>query len=231
MVDVVRLLIGEVQSVSATGVPSNESPTEALTVHLRGEDGRHAEIRLVAGMPEPARLIASTVDGPITLEHDLDFHGPSRLIRRSARDGEVITELGHWDPRTAILRVLEDAHADAEPSPGLTDGTRSMEVTEATGRSLRKGRTIDLFYEEMNEVGTFKSIMTSVGCAILLGAILVMFIAVAATGLGIAQAAYIAWIIPPALVAFVLFQLFRYGIKAPATAAKGLPDPDRIGKV
>lgn len=216
VLDVLRALIGEVVAVTATGVPSGPSPTESLTVQLRGSDSLHGEIRLTTGPPDPARLAVPSADGTITLEHDIDFHGPSRLVRRSIGAAEAVTELGDWDPKTAILRVLEEADPDSEPAPGLTDGTRAMEVAEAAARSLRRGRTIDLYYEEMSEVGNFKSVMTSVGCALLLGTILLLFAVAAAQGLGFDQAVYVAWIIPPALVVFVLFQFLRYGIRQPS---------------
>ncbi len=213
VVDVVRALIGEVQTVSATGIPSNEAPTEALTVHLKGETGRHAEIRLTTGPFEPAKLVAVTPDGSSALECDPDFSGPSRLIRRSPRDGESVTEIDPWDGKAAILKALLAASTEIEPSPGLNDGTRAMEITEAVGRGLRKGRTIDLVYEEMTEVGSFKSIMTGLGCILLFGALLILLVAAAAQGLGFENAVYVAWVIPPALVIFALFQLFRFGIK------------------
>lgn len=216
MVDVVRLLIGEVRAVTAAGVPPGDRPTESLTVHLRGESDLHAEVRLSLGPREPARLIVPTEGGSLALEHDPDFHGPARLVRRSAREGESVTELGTWDARAAILRALAEAGPEREPDPSLLDGTRAMEVSEAAARSLRKGRTIDLAYEEMSELGNFKSVMTSVGCALLLGTILLLFVAAAAKSLGFDQGVYIAWIVPPLLVIFVLFQLLRYGIRTPA---------------
>ena len=49
VLDVIRFLIGEVQAVTATGLPSNEDPSQGLTVHLRGEGDIHGEIRLSNG--------------------------------------------------------------------------------------------------------------------------------------------------------------------------------------
>ena len=47
-----------------------------------------------------------------------------------------------------------------------------MELSEAVVRSLRRGRTIDLHYEAISEEASFKSIMTSTGCVLLLGVLL-----------------------------------------------------------
>ncbi len=220
MIDPVRALIGEVQAVTATGVPPGEHPTSRLTVHLRGERGIPAEIAISVGPVESARLSVASADRRTSLIHDMAFSGPGRLVRQSAAEGETSVEIGSWDAATAILRVLDEAHADHEPSPGLTDGTRAMEVAEAAARSLRRGRTIDLHYEEMSEVGNFKSVMTSMGCGLILLTMVLLFVAAAADGLGFAKLTYIAWIIPPVLVVFVLFQLFRFGIKTPPPQAK-----------
>ena len=38
MIDLIRALIGEVAVVTATGDPPGEHPTDALVVHLRGEN-------------------------------------------------------------------------------------------------------------------------------------------------------------------------------------------------
>ena len=140
---------------------------------------------------------------------------PARLVRKFASGSEEVTELGPWDAKAAILRALEEAGPDREPSPGLLDGTRAMELAEAAARSLRRARTIDLDYEEMSEVGNFKSVMTSVGCGLLVAAILVMAIAAAGKNLGFEWAVYLPWVLPPLLVVFALFQLVRYGIKRP----------------
>jgi myo-inositol 2-dehydrogenase/D-chiro-inositol 1-dehydrogenase len=215
VVDVARALMGEVRSVTATGLPAGTSPTESLTVHLRGSREWHAEIRIQRGLREAASLAIPTADGGVVFEHDLDHHRPARLIRRFGSEPDQITELGVWDAKNGILAALSRATPDREPEPGLLDGTRAMELSEAVLRSLRKARTIDLDYEEMSEVGNFKSIMTSVGCGLLLAAIAVMFIAAAGKSLGFESAVYLAWAIPPALVGFALFQLLRYGIKQP----------------
>ena len=53
--------------------------------------------------------------------------------------------------------------------PTLHDATRAMELAEATARSLRKGRTVDLYYEPISEEASFKSVMTSTGCMLIIG--------------------------------------------------------------
>ena len=131
-----------------------------------------------------------------------------------------MTALGEWDPPAAIFHALRTARAietdvDARlaPAPNLHDGTRSMELTEAVVRSLRRGRTIDLHYERISEAASFKSIMTSTGCMLLLGSLFVLPLALAGPALGFNQSIYIAYLILPLLILFAAFQLFRFGIK------------------
>jgi myo-inositol 2-dehydrogenase/D-chiro-inositol 1-dehydrogenase len=90
-----------------------------------------------------------------------------------------------------------------------------MELSEAVARSLRRGRTVDLYYEEISEIGTFKSVMTSVGCAVLLSILVVLPIALAGPPLGIGWTIYLAYLIPPVLIAFVFLQLLRFAVRNP----------------
>jgi predicted dehydrogenase len=212
-VDVVRSLLGEVEAVTATGDPPGEHPDENLVVQLRGPEARRAEVRLWAGPPEPARLVLAGESGTLTLEYDPDLAGPSRLIGRSPNGGEQVTDIGPWDRHGAILGVLEAAVAGRAAHPDLLDGTRAMELAEATVRSLRRGRTVDLHYEEISEAGTFKSVMTSTGCVLLLSILFVLPAALAGPALGLGWTIFIAYAIPPLLVVFILLQTLRFAVR------------------
>jgi len=221
VVDVVRALLGEVEAITATGDPPGPNPSDNLLVQLRGPEGRRAEVRLWAGAPEPAKLVLAGSEGSLTLEHDADFLGPARLIRRVSGHDEAET-LAPWDPRGAILDALSDALAGRPSRPDLLDGTRAMELAEAAARSLRRGRTVDLHYEEVSEAGNFKTVMTSTGCMLLLTILVVLPLALAGPALGMGWTIYLAWAMPPLLAAFILVQLLRFAIKpAAAAAARG----------
>ena len=88
-----------------------------------------------------------------------------------------------------------------------------MELSEAVRRSLRRGRTIDLHYEAISEEASFKSIMTSTGCTILLGILFLLPLALAGPALGLNWTIYLAWLIPPVLVVFAVSQVLRFGIR------------------
>jgi myo-inositol 2-dehydrogenase/D-chiro-inositol 1-dehydrogenase len=219
-VDVVRMLLGEIEAVTATGDPPGDRPDQSLVVQLRGKESRRAEIRVEAESHEPARLVLTAADGTLTVEHDSAFLGSSRMVRRGSRGDETTREIPPWDPKHAILETLVAHVTGADQHPDLLDGTRAMELAEAVPRSLRRGRTVDLFYEEMSESGNFKSVMTGLGCGLLVVILLLVPAVMAAKALGLDWATYILWIVPPALVVFLVLQLLRLGLKTPAQRAR-----------
>ena len=123
----------------------------------------------------------------------------------------------HGDPHAAILAVFVEAVGGRAPNihPNLSDGTRAMELSEATVRSLKRGRTVDLHYEEITEAGTFKGVMTSVGCVVFLSILAVLPVALIGPPLGVPETIYLAYVIPPVLILFILLQLLRFAVRSP----------------
>jgi predicted dehydrogenase len=219
-IDVVRALVGDIETLTASGNPAGDHPDIELVVQLRAAQGRQAEVRVWSGPLEPSRLTVSGSSGSLTLEYDPLFHDPARLVRRGGESpSEPIVGLESWDPHAAIMQTLRTSMErrstplQADPSPSLADGTRAMELSEAVARSLRRGRTIDLHYEAISEESSFKSIMTSTGCVILLAVLVILPLALAGPALGFNWTIYIAYIIPPVLVVFGVLQILRFGIR------------------
>ena len=86
-------------------------------------------------------------------------------------------------------------------------------MSEATARSLRKGRTVDLHYEPISEEASFKSVMTSTGCMLIIGALLIIPLALAGPPLGLYWTIYLAYLILPVLVLFVILQTLRFAVR------------------
>ncbi len=218
-VDVLRSLVGEIEALTATGDPPETRPDIELIVQLRGHEAQRAELRIWSGPEEPARLTILGSQGSMVLEVDTLLAQPARLIRRSVQQTEEIIELVPWDAHDAICSVLEASRSVRQgidfPSPSLHDATRAMELTEATVRSLRRGRTVDLHYEPISEEANFKSVMTSTGCMILAGALAAVLVALAGPPLGFNWTIYIAYLIPPVLVIFVMMQTLRFAVRRP----------------
>jgi len=205
-VDLARVFLGEVESLTALGDPPGPSPSQTLTVQLRGPSGRLAEVRLHAAPPgTPARIAMTGEKGQLALEVASTWEGPSTITNS---DGSA-TALAAWDPREALLDVFSEAVANRGVRPHLLDGTRAMELASAVSRSLRKSRSVDLNYEEVSETSNFKTVMTSVGCMVLLGVLVALPAALVGPALGIGQTIYIAYAIPPILILFALLQTLR----------------------
>jgi myo-inositol 2-dehydrogenase/D-chiro-inositol 1-dehydrogenase len=227
-VDVIRALLGEIEALTATGDPPGTSPELDLIVQLRSAGAQRAEVRAWAGPAEPIRLSLVASGGVVTLECDPAFQQTARLIRHTSGQADQTLELEPWDSHAALLGVLLASlgrRSDADlPSPNLLDGTRAMELAEATVRSLRRGRTIDLHYEAITEEATFKSIMTSTGCLIFIASLLALPLAMAGPPLGMRWTLFIPYVIPPILVIFVVMQTLRPGTRSQTRSGRSPVD-------
>jgi hypothetical protein len=88
--------------------------------------------------------------------------------------------LESYDPARAAIRRLAEATAN---SHSLIDrnlnstwdaATRAMEVVDAAQLSLQKGRTIEVFQQQLTERLAFRGTMAAIGCGLLLVAFLVL---------------------------------------------------------
>jgi myo-inositol 2-dehydrogenase/D-chiro-inositol 1-dehydrogenase len=222
VVDVVRALLGEIEALTATGDPPGESPGLELVAQLRATGSRRGEIRIWFGPAEPARLTLLMANGSLTLEFNPRLDPIARLIRHIPRQEPLISQLPPWDSHEAIFAVLSSSMgrraAPDLPGPNLHDGTRATELAEAVVRSLRRGRTVELHYEAISEEATFKSVMTSTGCLIFLGSLLLLPLAMAGPPLGLGWTLFLPYAIPPVLVIFVTLQILRLGLRTPNTS-------------
>ncbi len=230
-VDVVRALVGEIEALTATGDPPGEDPDYELVVQLRASESRRAEVRIRSETAGPARLTLQAANGSLTLEIEPADERGCRLIRQAAPRAPEVIELEPWDPHEAIFGVLLSSvgrHEGANlPGPNLQDATRTMELAEAAVRSLRRGRTIELHYEAISEDATFKSVMTSTGCMILLAMLFVLPLSMAGPPLGLKWTLFIPYFILPILVIFVVMQLLRLAVRRPAPSSSVDPARDQ----
>ena len=219
LVDVVRSLIGEIETLSATANTSAGSTIDALIVQLRAVDARAGELRLEAqsaGEPARARLEVAGTEGRVALEFDPDWSGPSRLVGKIGEFNGQMIPIPAWDPRGAILDALADAREGLPRSPDLADGTKAVELAEAVARSLRRRRTVELHYEDASELGSFKGFMTGLGCGLMLLIPLLMVVALVGLQFGQRWMIYLAAAMPVLLVVFLALQGLGYLARPPA---------------
>ena len=136
-----------------------------------------------------------------------------------------------WMPAAAVLAELEAALAGGTPRPDWVDAARAVELAETIDRSLVKARTIELYYEDYTEEGTFKGLMTSIGCGLLILALGLMGLVAIGDHVGLPYARYWPHLLLAGLAVFLVLQLLtlvfrKDDARRPADAATpGEPPP------
>ena len=249
-VDLLRFLGGEVTQLGAMGSPG-QSPKGDFTAYSNlAVQMASAENRLlrwwVAPVDEPfgARLTMTGARGKAVLTIPKQTASPSsgqsawRLEIRTNGDSQV-TEVADWDPHVAALDELRAALASPQMPSRWPDAARTIELAETIDRSLAKGRTIVLYEQEYSDAATFKGLMTSLGCALLLMALGAFVVAALAANLlkhaGAPRAAELVGRVPYVLlVFFAIFLALQFLLRltstrptkpAVAPAVRGSPDP------
>ncbi len=213
-VDLLRFLGGELPQLLAMGSPGTTGDGEFAAYTNLGVQMTGAENRSVRWWVAPVDEFRG---GRLTITGD---RGKATLImppapsvwRLELRTGgePAVEEASSWNAGAAALDDLRTTLADRQQPSRWPDAARAIELADTIDRSLKKGRTIDLYEQEYSSAATFKGIMSGVGCGLLLLALAGMFIgAVAANMLkhaGLIRAAQIVGTLPYIfLMMFVVF--------------------------
>jgi myo-inositol 2-dehydrogenase/D-chiro-inositol 1-dehydrogenase len=203
-IDLVRLLCGEMHKVSAMA-PTNDNWYASLGVQLSGTGPTLARWSVSPVDDAPgARMTLLTTRGKATL-----WMPAEHQMWQLSLPGRSPESLDEWLPERQALAALEEALRGNVAAPDWLEAARDVELAEAIQRSLKKGRTIELHDEDYTEQATFKGTMTSLGCGVLLIALLMLPIAAVAAKLGFPWARYWAWILLALLVLFLALQGLR----------------------
>ena len=184
-VDLLRMLSGEIHRVSAMG-HTPEGDYANVGVQMAAESG--LIIRWSAGPVENvagSRLVLIGSRGKAVL-HIPQQQQPWELQIRS--QDEVHTQEFRTDELMLTpLGCLSHTDGPRVHCPRWSDAAKAIELTGAVERSLARGRTVEMNLDEQTEAGTFKGLMTSVGCGLLIGGLLL--VGAAAVGHRLAVAA------------------------------------------
>jgi hypothetical protein len=244
-VGVLRSLLGEIRSVSATGPapalgrdPMGPKPKELpslanLSVHLGGT--WEPTVRWTIGP------LAEREGATLTLIGDR-----GRAILQMPNEGPWLADvlganrpLVHLKESTTaagLLSRLKDAIAKPEVAHDQwLNACRDQEVAEAVDRSLARGRTIELFGEEHTEADSFKGVMAMGGCLLLVMALLVVFVATVVEGLRLPLRDWQVWKFWPIyllvpVVVFLLLQLLQLVIKRDESDLRRIVQGEGPGK-
>ncbi|MFM7108238.1 MAG: hypothetical protein ACKOZU_06505 [Planctomycetaceae bacterium] len=213
-VDLVRALVGDPARVTALGAGDPDAAWATLAVGLTGPAHVPARWQVAAGGRTGLR---------ITLQH---AHGSQEVFAPDRPEpwtaSPALPPPGPFDRGAVILDLVAAAIGGGSPPEptgvppaAWIDAARALEIAEAVPRSLSRGRAIDLHREEFSELGTFKGTMASLGCGLVLAALVIAVAATLVAGVAVeldwelGKSVVAAWpaVVLAALVAFLGLQV------------------------
>lgn len=197
--DLVRLLIGEPQRLSTLASVASEAAYASLTVEFGGESQVPARWQVARGDVPAAELTLIGATGQIRVEIPESISGPAVWrwhdlegseaappfdaggVMFSTLQRSLAATSDHVDIPASALSG--DTAAGPTPQASWGDAARAIELAETVPRSLARGRAIDLHQEEFTELGTFKGTMASMGCGLVMLALMVLVVATTIGGI------------------------------------------------
>jgi len=182
--DLARVLAGDPSRLSTLGAADADAAWNTLAVGLSGPTQVPVRWQVVRGDRPGLRITlvhargSSAVEIPDDSLPD-DRHGSTGHPRDTGWTwiGDP-AETASFDRGAVMLDLLHGHEQPTTIAPAAwSDAARAIELAETVPRSLAKGRAIDLHQEEFSELGTFRGTMASLGCGLVLAALLLLVLA------------------------------------------------------
>jgi hypothetical protein len=188
-VELLASVAGDIRRVTAIGPTGDGASYASLQIQMNAVSApslRWSVSRAAAGAAELGIALHGE-QGIVTIRiQDGAKNGSSVWQLDTDEDGARNRRpLEPYDPaRAAVIRLaaaVEDSQTLVERDFSSTwdAATRAMEVVDAAELSLQKGRTIEVFQQQLTERLAFRGTMAAIGC----GLMLVAFVAVVVVGL------------------------------------------------
>ena len=174
--DLVRALAGDPARLSTLGGPDPDSAWSTLAVGLTGPTQLPVRWQVAPAGDPGLTIRLQATQGSIVIEAPDDASRPWTWAGVGA-------DRANFDRGATVLGMLDAARGNAtEPPAALpaatwADAARAIELAETVPRSLARGRSIDLHREEFTEMGTFRGTMASLGCGLIMLALMVIIFA------------------------------------------------------
>jgi hypothetical protein len=178
-VELLATVAGDIRRVTAIGPADDDASYASLQIQM-----------LATTAPSLRWSVGYATAGAAELE--MALHGERGIvvirIVDGMKDGPPIWQIETsdeqnieaYDVARATIRQLSKAVTDAHTHAGRNSSstwdaaTRSMEVVDAGDLSLQKGRTIEVFQQQLTERLAFRGTMAAMGCGLLLVAFMVL---------------------------------------------------------
>jgi hypothetical protein len=193
-VEVVASIAGDVRRVSAIGPAINDANFGALQIQMTaaGRESVSWSVRSVNVGESHLELTLVGQRGALTLrtaDEASDERTTGWIVEVQGDQKSDSRTLAQFDaPRIALMRLADAVSTQPGSAHELSTwdtATRAMEVVDAVEISLQKGRTIEVFQQQLTERLAFRGTMAALGCGLLLVAFVVV---VLVTFLGGAEA-------------------------------------------
>lgn len=217
--DLLRWLIGDFDQVTALRTGATEAGVMTQSVKLAGRGLPEGTWDVRAGKHSQCRATIHTDRGVTILERD-----------PATSEWVVIDPQGtrnEGNRRQAVLDFLHQVETGGSPPIEWGELVKAFETIDATHRSVRRRRTIELHFEPMSERAIFKTQMTAIGCSVLIATFLLVlvYLAIASTvPLPPTVLLVLRTLIFAPLGLFLVLQLL-YPLTRPSEAEGSGPDP------
>jgi predicted dehydrogenase len=224
-VDLIRAVAGDMTRLGAMAKGAVDASHAGLGVQMSGPRGIVARwsVDSVHGA-QGGRLSVLGSMGRATVS--LAPPGEPWTLETQVAGDKRVESFSDWDPAAETMRRLHDALSGTPPVPDWVDAARAVELTETIDRSLAKSRTIELYYEDYTEEGTFKGTMTSVGCGLLIFGLFLLGAVAIAEQLGVPYVKHWPYALIGLLAGFLLLQLLMLVFRQDASNSAESPRVD-----
>jgi predicted dehydrogenase len=183
-VELLATIAGDIRRVTAIGPKGDDASYASLQIQMIA--ATTPSLRWSAGYANAgAAELEMTLHGEhgIVVIRILDSKnaGPPIWQIETNENGERNNQtLENYDPAHAAINRLAGAVADSDSlvernlSSTWDAATRAMEVVDAADLSLQKGRTIEVFQQQLTERLAFRGTMAAMGCGLILVAFMVL---------------------------------------------------------
>jgi len=183
--DLARVLAGDPSRLSTLGAADADAAWNTLAVGLSGPTQVPVRWQVVRGERPGLRITLVHARGSCGVEiPDDSLDSPAHPDPTPWTWIGDTGESAPFDRGAVMLDLLHDHGQPTTIAPAAwSDAARAIELAETVPRSLAKGRAIDLHQEEFSELGTFRGTMASLGCGLVLAALLLLVLATLVGGI------------------------------------------------